>query len=208
MRSMLGVGVLLVAGIARAQGGAGGAAAPAPPKPGAIAGRVVIAPGVPASACKVTAEGASGTAACNTSGAFIVKDLPPGPYDLEVSVPSVGEARLSAGTGADQTTYLGDLRIGQPGAIGGRVTADNSADIDVAIIGIPELGVYTTPNVTGGYLLTGVPSGSWKVTLFPSGQSPSVQSVTLSRAQPIAKADFQIKTPPPGTTTSPTTPTP
>jgi hypothetical protein len=190
---LVGFCVLLLAGSARAQVPPMQAAAA--PKPGAIGGRVLLAHGVPATSCRVTVEGASGSSGCNTSGAFIVKDVPPGQYDVVISVSGVGETRLSAGAGSDQTTYLGDVTVGVPGVITGKVTANNSADIDLSVIGIPELGVYAQPNITGGYVLTGVPVGTWKVTLFPPGQSASVQSVTLTRASPVVKADFQIKTP-------------
>jgi hypothetical protein len=180
---------------AAAAGGGGGAPAPPPPKPGAIAGRVVLAPGIPATACRVTIQG-SGSASCNKSGAFIVKEVMPGQYDLQISVTNVGETNLSAGVGDGQTTYLGDVTVGVPGAVMGQITAENSSDLDLTIVGIPELGVYTLPNITGGYLLTGVPAGTWSVILFPPGQSASARTITVPPGLPIRDVDFVIKAAP------------
>jgi hypothetical protein len=201
--------LVLVAGTAHAQGttaaapAAAATAAPAQPKPGSIAGRVVFAPGVPATACRVAIESASQTAGCNSSGAFILKQVPPGQYDLRISVSGVGETRLQAGVGDDQAVYVGDVIVGLPGAVSGQLTADNSADLDLTIVGIPELGVYTQPNVTGGYLLPNVPAGTWNITVFPPGQAALSRSVAVGAGQPTRKVDFQIKTAiAPGTTTT------
>jgi hypothetical protein len=152
---------------------------------------------VPAKECRVTVESQSLSAACNTSGAFMIKQVPPGQYDIRISVSGVGETRLSVGAGDDQTTWLGDVMVGVPSAVTGLITADNSADLDTTLIGIPELGLYTQPTVTGGYMLSGVPAGTWKVTIFAPGQSPAARSVTVPPGQPVPKVDFQIKTPAP-----------
>jgi hypothetical protein len=180
---------------ARGAAGGGGAAAPPQPKPGAISGRAVLAPGIPATSCRVSLEGASLSAGCNSNGAFMLKDVQPGQYELRINVPNVGEARLQTGVGEGQATYVGDVTVGVPGAVMGVVTAATSSDLDLTVVGIPELGLYTTPNISGAYLLTGVPGGTWNVTLYPPGQSAVSRSVTVPAGQGVNKVDFQI--PPP-----------
>jgi hypothetical protein len=188
---------------------AGAPAAPAPPKPGSIGGRVMLAPGVPASACQASIDSASLNVSCTTGGAFSFKEVPPGSYDVHVTVPNVGEAHLAVGAGPGQATYVGDVTIGVLGAVSGQVSADNSSDLDLTVIGVPELGVYTQPNVSGGYFLAGIPAGTWNVTIYPPGQNSTARSVTVLPGQPVRKTDFQIGAQqPPSTSTSTPTPAP
>jgi hypothetical protein len=207
MRHFAFAALLLAGGTAAAQPGAaqpaaaGPAAAAEPPPPGSISGRVVIAPGVPAQRCQVSGSGV--TASCNKSGAFLIKPAPILPVDIKISVPGIGDVTVSAGAGEGQTTWLGDIQVGVHGAVSGVVVADNSSDLDRTIIGIPELGVYTQPSVTGGYLLSGVPGGAWNVTLYPPGQAEVTRSVVLGPGQVTGQVDFHIKGAPP-----PQTPTP
>jgi hypothetical protein len=212
MRSRLPVITMVAAcvwgGRAIAQQPAAAAAAPAPaaaaepqqPKPGSLGGRVVVAPGVPATACQATIDSAQLRADCSKTGSFLFKQVPPGTYDVRITINNVGAATLSAGVGDGQATYLGDVQASVLASVTGRVTADNSSDLDVTVIGVPELGVYTQPTVTGGYLLNGVPPGTWNLTIFPPNQSPSVKQVQVAPGQPQRGVDFQIKAAPPPVT--------
>jgi hypothetical protein len=190
---VLASALVLWAGVAHAQQAP--VAPAAQPRPGAIGGRVVVAPGVPATACRLTLQGVSATTECKSGGGFMLKEVPPGQYELKISVTGVGDTSLSVGTGEDQTTYLGDVTVGVPGAVSGLVTADNTSDLDLTVIGIPALGLYTQPNISGYYVLSGVPGGTWNVTIFPPGQNSSARPVTAQPGQPIRGVDFQIKKP-------------
>jgi len=191
------------------QQGASTAAAPAaaapgtpqPPKPGSIGGRVTVAPGVPVASCQASIDSAQLTASCSKGGAFIFKQVPPGQYDVHITVANIADVTISTGVGDGQSTYLGDIRVGVPGSVSGRVSADNSSDFDVTVIGVPELGIYTQPNVTGGYLLAGVPPGTWNLTIYPPNQNPSVKQINVTAGQPLRGVDFQIKSVAPTTTT-------
>jgi hypothetical protein len=192
MRLILASAFFLFGGIGLAQPQAP-PTAPAPPKPGAIGGRVMLAPSVPANACRLTLEGASVSGDCKKGGGFMLTEVPPGQYELQVSVPGIGDTRFSVGTGEGQTTYLGDLSVGIPGAVSGLITAENSSDLDLTVVGIPALSIYTQPNVTGSYLLSGVPGGNWNVTVFAPSQSPTTRAVTATPGQPVRGVDFQIR---------------
>jgi hypothetical protein len=200
---LLGIGLVAVCtftGQAMAQQSAaataGGAAAAQAPKPGSIAGRVVVAPGIPVNACQATIDSAQLKVDCSKGGAFVFKQVQPGSYDVHIVVNSVGDVTLSTGVGDGQATWLGEVHVGVPGSVAGRVTADNSSDLDVTVIGVPELGLYTQPNVTGGYLLAGVPAGNWNLTIFPPGQNPAVRQISVPPGQPLRGVDFQITTAP------------
>jgi hypothetical protein len=169
------------------------AAEPQQPKPGSIGGRVVVAPGVPVPACQASIDSAQQKADCAKTGAFIFKQVPPGTYDVRITVNNVGSVTLSAGVGDGGATYLGDVQIAALTSVAGRVTADNSSDLDVTVIGVPELGVYTQPTVTGGYLLNGVPPGTWNLTIFAPNQTPQVRQINVVPGQPLRAVDFQIK---------------
>ena len=164
---------------------------------------MVVAPGAPASACQASIDTAQLRADCSKTGSFIFKQVPPGTYDVRITINNIGTTTLSAGVGDGQATYLGDVQIGAFASVTGLVSADNSSDLDVTVIGVPELGVYTQPNVTGGYLLNGVPPGTWNLTIFPPGQSPSVQKINVAPGQPLRGVDFQIKAAPPPATSTP-----
>jgi hypothetical protein len=191
VRHLAFTALLLLAATGAGPAPAGPAAGPEPPPPGNIAGRVLVAPGVPAQRCTVSGAGVS--ASCNKSGTFLIKPAPVVPTEIKISVPGVGEVTLSAGAGEGQTTWLGDIIIGVPGAVSGLVTADNSSDLDRTVIGIPELGVFTQPSVTGGYLLSGIPGGAWNLTLYPPGQPDITRSIVLAPGQVGVQADFHIK---------------
>jgi hypothetical protein len=195
-----GLSILLFVGVAPAAAAvaaSGAPAAPPQPKPGAISGRIILAPGIPATACRVSLEGAAGSASCNSAGAFLLKEVQPGEYELVISVPSVGETRLSTGVGDGQTTDLGNVTVGVPGAVLGQISAATSSDLDLTVICIPDLGLYATPNISGAYLLTGVPGGTWNVVLLPPGQSAISRSVTVQPGRPTFNVNFQIPVAPP-----------
>ncbi len=138
--------------------------------PGEIIGRVEISADVPASGCRALLEGSPLGAPCDESGAFDLRGVPPGRWDVRIvndDPLALPGKRVAAGANSGFVTDLGAIRLAKPGAIGGRVIGGEPAGM---IVALPAYGVVTAPNDNGGYLLLEVPPGVHDVVLIaPDG---------------------------------------
>jgi hypothetical protein len=146
---------------------------------GGITGHVVLIPGVAASSCTVVVQGAAAqTGRCNSDGYFTVRGVPGGgTYDVDITVdgPHAGLGipvrHAKAVVHRDEDMDMGEIVVGKPGAISGVVDLSreaniSDADYDHAVVGIPELGLYTQLGLSHQFLISGVAPGRYNVQLF------------------------------------------
>jgi len=156
--------------------------APSTP-PGEILGRVEVSAGVPASGCLVLVEGAPISARCDDGGAFDLRNMPPGRWDLRIEpndqTHTLPARRIAAGANSNFVSDLGAIQLSRPGSVGGHVTGD-PAVLATSYIAVPSIGAVTAPNAGGGYLIENVSPGVHDIILItPSGardQAPVVVS--------------------------------
>ncbi len=155
--------------LAWALSGCGGEPAETPGRQyGTLLGRVMLAPDVPASGCKVVLDGTGYGGFCNSAGEYVIRGVSAGQYPLIATAPESGEVAprtVQVGASAGVISNLETIVLGKPGAIGGRILNAELADLTLAIVGIDGTGLVTAPSDRRAYWLTGVPPGVHDVTL-------------------------------------------
>ena len=177
---------------------------PATPNPLPITfhGRAELSPGVPCASCAVVLEGAPLGATTDATGLWSISHVPSGLWQVRLTHPNFGYSRVNCG-GAS-SLEIGDVvqcalpPIARPGGINGRISFASSSDYDTAVIGVPELGVYTQINCGGGYLLTGVAPG-WRKLVVTTNTTSKELWVYVTPGQVTMKMNLTFITavPPP-----------
>lgn len=93
---------------------------------------------------------------------------------------------------------LGTIVLTKPGSITGRIILVNSPAVEMAdlVVAIPQFGLVTKPNPDGGYLLTGVPPGTWNARLMGPGIRETRDTVRLTYVaamNPSVGVNFTIR---------------
>jgi len=166
---------------------------PKDPAPGSLVGRVLVLANVPPAAgtCSVDLTGTGLKATCLSDGRFEVKSVPPGTYELHVKVNGLPERVVNVVQ--DAAENIGDVIVGTPGAVAGKVILTKSAsddDYDRAVVGVPEQGIYVQLGVGGQYLLTGLAPGTRTVVLWVPKRA--VQSWTVTVANGGLTSGFDL----------------
>jgi hypothetical protein len=136
-------------------------------------GKVELSPGVACAGCKVIVEGVPIQATTDANGQWSINSLPPGRWDLNVAstTTAFGSARFQCGGNSAEVGACGTVVIAKAGGISGRITFNTTSEYDLAVVGVPELGVYTQLNCGGGYLLPGVGPGMRKLVVSTNTQT-------------------------------------
>jgi hypothetical protein len=168
-----------------------------PPAPGELIGSVEISADVPATGCEVLLEGTPLGGRCDETGTFDVRNVPPGRWDLRLITDGAANAlparRVAAGSNPGMVTDLGPVVLAKAGSIGGHVT-NGGAQLALAIVAVPEIGVVTAPNDNGGYLLEGVSPGVHEVVLITDDGTVVKDNITVLSAKVTIGADFDLGT--------------
>jgi hypothetical protein len=114
--------------------------------------------------------------------------------------------RLADGGGGIQTLSfeidtafnVGTIVLAKPGSITGRIILVDSPAVNMAdlVIAIPQFGLVTKPNPDGGYLLTGVPPGTWNARLMGPGIRETRDTIRLTYVaamNPTVGVNFTIR---------------
>ncbi|MBI3185167.1 MAG: thrombospondin type 3 repeat-containing protein [Myxococcales bacterium] len=180
-------------GLALALLAAAACSSPSSPPRGGILGRLEVGEGLAASSCRVTVEGSPLGARCDELGAFEVRNVPPGRWNLKLSADD-GELpprRIPAGANPGLLTDIGSVRIPNPGRIGGKVLGQ-AADWSSLIVAVSGTEAVTQPNENGGYLLERVPPGVHELVLLWGDKSLLRAGVAVAPGKLARGMDFDL----------------
>jgi hypothetical protein len=150
--------------------------------PGTITGFAELSPGVPCGGCKILVENVPLGTTTDMNGYYSVSGLPPGLWNLKLSHPSFpafGTKSFPCGSnhgesGEPRQHLCPPVVLTLAGAVSGKIGLPASSDYDIAVIGIPELGIFTQTNGGGpGYLLSNVAPGWRKVVVTTNTSNAS-----------------------------------
>jgi len=158
-------------------------------------GRAELSPGVPCASCAVTIEGAPLSATTDANGLWMITGVPPGYWVVRVTHGMFGFGRSNCGGASNFETgdvvYCESPPIARAGGINGRITFGSTSDYDTAVIGVPDLGVFTQINCGGGYLLTGVAPG-WRKLVVTTNTSSKELWVFVNPGQVTMKMNLSF----------------
>src|SRR5688572_11358117 len=137
---------------------------------GEVIGRVEIDQDVPQPGCKIRVQGTPRAASCDQQGAFDLRQLHPGKWELEIvaneQVSFLPSRKITTASNSGFITDLGAIRIARPGRVGGHVNLPPGQSLPYTVIAIPGFAVATQPDPTNrGYVLERVPAGVHDVVL-------------------------------------------
>src|SRR5882672_3982045 len=169
----------------------------APPlQPGELIGRVEVSAGVVATSCTVLLEGTPLGAHCDQDGAFDVKRVPPGRWDLRILTSTKATAlpsrRIPAASNPGIISDVGPIQIAHSGSIGGHIINTAGADLSLAIVAVPEIGVVTAPNPNNGFLLENVSPGIHDIVLITDAGATTHRNVNVLPDK-VALVDVALK---------------
>jgi len=145
------------------------------------------------------ALGSTRVALADASGRFVVDDLIPGRYRVEVAHAGLEPLRtdefvVAPGERRDLGTL--SLRLGFP--VEGRVVDDNGSPIEGARVliggsaaGEPAPGFYALTD-SGGRFSIAVPAGSYQLTAGASGHGPGRAAVEIGGSAPTAPVEIRL----------------
>lgn len=138
-------------------------------------------------------EGVPLAATTDANGQWSIRGLPPGRWDLNVAhtTTAFGSARFQCGGDSAEVGSCGTVVIARAGGINGRITFASTGDYDTAVIGVPELGVFTQINCGGGYLLAGVAPG-WRKLVVTTNTSSKELWVFVNPGQVTMKMNLSF----------------
>jgi hypothetical protein len=119
-------------------------------------------------------EGAPLAATVDAVGMWTITGVPPGRWEANLSNPNatnLGSYRFTCGGQSAGVTNCGTAVLARPGGISGRIWFNTTSEYDIAVVGVPDLGVYAQLNCGGGYLLTGVAPGWRKLVVSTPSQT-------------------------------------
>lgn len=157
--------------------------------PAQFFGKLELSPGVPCAGCTVVLEGTPLSAVTDDAGLWTRDRIPPGVWTIKATHPSFGSTRFHCNASSGEGTACASAVIARPGGASGRITFGSTGDYDTAVIGVPELGVYTQINCGGGYLLTGVAPG-WRKLVVTTELSSKEHWVYINPGQITTKQNI------------------
>jgi hypothetical protein len=167
-----------------------------PPQPGEIIGSVEISADVPATGCIVLLEGTPLGGHCDETGAFDIRRVPPGRWDLRIITDGGATAlpakRVAAGSNPGLVSDLGAVRLAQPGSVGGHILNPGMTDLSLAIVAVPEIGAVTAPNDNKGFLLENVSPGEHDVVLITDAGTVIHKNVNVLPQKTTIGADLDV----------------
>jgi hypothetical protein len=162
---------------------------------GTAFGRIEVVPGVAWTAefgqVRVVIAGLANSTMADENGTFRLEHVPNGirtlvflPTDARfaASPQRVRTTIVTSDVGEVNATDIGTFVMARPGSVTGRIIMEGTPWINMAslVISIPRFGLVTKPNPDGGYLLTGVPPGTWNVRLMGPGVNESRETTRLT----------------------------
>jgi hypothetical protein len=170
-----------------------------------IAGVVVTAaaqapvPGAQIAVSPHGADGASGMATSDASGAFTVKGLAPGSYDAVVSAQGFTDAAYSGLTVEAGQKFPLHAVLHQTGTVQGFVTDSGGRGVPNALVrtlpGFGNQGAQpqeARADSSGGYSIAGVPAGHLQLTAVRDGSTLGNTASTDVAEGGSARLDFQL----------------
>jgi len=151
--------------------------------------------GNPIAGATVSVVGGSGSATTDASGAYNLS-LPAGNYTLKVSATGFkdktsGTLVVTANNTTSYTTYL----VKPSGNLTGKVTEDDGSAMVMATVSCGNVSGYT--GLDGKYTLTGIPVGTWTLSITPLLGTPvNFTGIVITDGQVTTK-DVMIETPSP-----------
>jgi hypothetical protein len=143
-----------------------------------------------------TVSDANGATSATTAadGSFNLT-LPEGNYTLKVSASGYndkvsGTIKVTANKTTSYNTYLSV----PSGNLTGKVTEDDGSPMIMATVSCNNVSGYTSTD--GKYTLSGIPVGTWTLSVTPIMGTPINYTVTIANGQTTTK-DIQIATPSP-----------
>jgi len=146
-----------------------------------VIGRLELAPGIPCAPCSISVDpGAAPSASTSAGGTFRLRYLGAGTHQTTVSYTGtipfttkliVVVPEVLPDQPGRPVADIGTVVVVRPGGVTGRVVLDSSDDLDAAVVGVEEQGIFVQPSIAGYYLIPGVAPGRRKVTLYVRGQA-------------------------------------
>ncbi|WP_264028927.1 collagen binding domain-containing protein [Cellulosimicrobium sp. SH8] len=172
-----------------------------------VSGFVRTADGAPVPGAVVTLDGPGGprTATTDSTGAYLLDDVPVGTHTFSVVPPpgytvSTSPEAVEVPAGSEVPITDQDFVVQAPAAVSGTVTA-GGAGVPGAVVTVSGPGgTFTVPTAADGtYTVEGIaPGGEWTVSVeVPFGYTadgPTTQTVTVT-ADDVTGVDFQVQRP-------------
>lgn len=135
---------------------------------GELIGRVELVPGMPLSTCRVLVEGTPIEDECDSDGAFDIRNIPRGRWDLRIigKVPGTDQTitkRIGAGANGEEVTDLGVVVLSPPLTVAGRVNGVDATTYGNYFVTVPSLGIAAPLSANGTYLLSGLPPAPMRI---------------------------------------------
>jgi len=160
--------------------------------PGTIEGTVMDSSSGEAIAnATVTVNGMSATS--NSSGAYVISDVPPGNYTVTVSADGYEDSSETITVTAGETETLDFTLKPVPttGTITGTVMDSSSGEV-IANATVTVNGMSATSNSSGAYVISVVPPGNYTVTVSADGYEDSSETITVTAGE-TKTLDFTLK---------------
>ena len=158
--------------------------------PGTITGTVTNSlTGEPIAGANVTANGYSATT--NSSGAYVIPDVPLGNYTVTASAAKYVNQSKTATVTAGTTTTLDFELTPLNGTISGIVT-DSSTGDPISEATVTANGMSATTNSSGAYTISDVPAGNYTVTVSANGYEDSSQTSVTVVAGETTTVNFEL----------------
>jgi len=159
-----------------------------PPLPGTVNGTVTNSlTGEPVAGATVTANGYS--AITDSSGAYVIPDVPIGTYTVTASAEKYVNQSKTATVTADTTTTLDFALVPLNGTLSGVVT-DSSTGNPISGATVTANGVSVSTGADGSYSIELAP-GTYMVTVSAAGYESSSETVTVLAGE-ITTLNFEL----------------
>lgn len=160
-----------------------------------IVGKVEIAPGIATSKCTARLDGTPYGAKCGENGYFIISDMVPGRWQLQIMVdtyPTYSMPVIIGGDDHETAANVGTIVVGYYGAVAGHVQIPGSLPYGDVIVGVDGFGIFAKIDSSGGYLLKNVPPGNRRITVTAKGYAPLKATAVVNSGSLTRDVDFQF----------------
>ena len=131
-----------------------------------------------------------GAASTDSSGTYLISGLPPGSYTLSASIDTYQSALTTATVSSNVTTTANIALQSNPGTLSGIITDNQGALLVGAIINVSANGVSIASAVSSGngtYQISGLPPGTYIVTVTGAGYQTVAIGVTVQSGQVVTQ---------------------